>query len=413
MEGNKPKKIVILTTNPFPIGLAGTNRILSYCRGFIHNGFQPEVLCIRPTEPYHSVFNDQALGISEGIRFSYPGKTTIRVKSFWGRRKNDLFAGYAAIRSLYQILKKSEVSFIIFYGNSVLVELSSIIISRFFKKKIYKEESENPEIYFQSETNFLQSLKKWFVINKLYKFYSGVFVMTHPLRDFFLTKGIPDQKILVVPQTVDQERFENVICNSTMSLADDYIAYVGSLNQQKDSVLTLVESFIEVSTKYPEMHLVIAGVGTQQEKDELLLLIKQLNQSEKIHYIGRIASNDIPAFLKGAKLLASCRPKSIQSDYGFPTKTVEYLATGKPTVTTATGELAFYLKDKVNAFVANNDEPHTFALKILEALQDYDFALKVAQKGKELVIEKFNPIIQTKRIIDFVKSTDLCVELPE
>lgn len=403
MQFNVPPKIVILTTNPFPIGLAGTNRILSYCRGFIHNGFQPEVLCIRPTEPYANVYNYQASGIYEGIRYSYPGKTTVRVKSFWGRRKNDLFAEYAAIRLFYQILKKGEVSFIIFYGNCVSVELSSIIISKFFKIKIYKEESENPEIYFQIETNFLQFLKKWFVINKLYKFYSGVFVMTHPLRDFFLTKAITTRKILVVPQTVDQERFEKGICNSTISLPNDYIAYVGSLNQQKDGVLTLVESFTEVSAKYPEMHLVIAGVGTQQEKDGLLLLIIQLNQTEKIQYIGRIASNDIPEFLKGAKLLASCRPKSIQSDYGFPTKTVEYLATGKPTVTTATGELTFYLKDRVNAFVANNADQNTFASKMLEVLQDYDFAMKVAQKGKELVRVKFSPIIQTKKIIDFCK----------
>jgi len=85
-------------------------------------------------------------------------------------------------------------------------------------------------------------------------------------KDFFLTKGIPDRKILVVPQTVDQERFENETYNSTMSLPDDYVAYVGSLNQQKDGVLTLVESFTKVSAEYPEIHLILAGEGTRLEK---------------------------------------------------------------------------------------------------------------------------------------------------
>ena len=40
---------------------------------------------------------------------------------------------------------------------------------------------------------------------------------------------------------------------------------------------------------------------------------------------------------------------------------------------------------------------------MLEALQDYDFALKVGQNGKELVKDEFNLIIQLKKIIDFCK----------
>jgi len=400
---NKPKKIVILTTLPFPIGLAGTNRILSYCIGFLYHGYLPEVICIRPTEPFAKIFNCQTSGIYESIRYSYPGRTTIRVKSFWGRRKNDLFAKFASLRFLYKTIKKGEISFIIFYGNDVFVELFSILISKFFKIRIYKEESENPEVYFQGRTYFFNLLNKWFVVNKLYKFYSSVLVMTYTLRDFFLSRGIPDSKILVVPQTVDQERFEYENCNPTISLPNEYIAYVGSVSQQKDGVLTLVESFVKVSAKYPEMHLIIAGEGTQQEKNELSSLITKLQLNDRILYIGRISSEEIPPIFHRAKLLASCRPKSLQSDYGFPTKIVEYLASGKPTVTTATGELAFYLKDRVTAFVVSTAEHNLFASKMLEVLQNYDFAMNVAKNGRELIRYKFSPIIQTKKIIDFSK----------
>ena len=227
--------------------------------------------------------------------------------------------------------------------------------------------------------------------------------MTKPLRDFFLTKGLPDRKILVVPHTIEQEKFEIGIYNSKMSLPNDYIAYLGPLNQQKDGILTLVESFTEVAAKYPEMHLIIAGIGTQQEKNELSSFITQLHLAERVHYLGHISSNEIPAFFHGAKLLVSCRRKSFQNEYNFPTKVMEYLATGKPTVTTVPGELAFYLKDRVNAFVADMDDANTVASKMLEALQDYDFALKVAQNGKKLVKDNFNPIIQVKKIIDFCK----------
>jgi glycosyltransferase involved in cell wall biosynthesis len=401
VERNKTKTIIILTNNPFPVGLAGTSRILSYCKGFQYHGYQPEIICIRPTEPYKNPFNTSAKGNFNSIKYSYPGGTAIRVASFWGRRFNDFTALLLSLKKLMSLIRGKKVAFVIFYGNSVFTELVSILITRLFHVKILKEESENPNVYFAERKSVIALLQKWFFINKLYRLYTGVLVMTNPLRDFFLAKGVPDKKILVVPQTVDHERFENIKNHPDMTLPDDYIAYVGSLNQQKDGVLTLVESFSTVSARYPGIHLILAGDGSQQEKEELSSLINKLHLDEKVHYVGRISSNEIPYLFHGAKILASCRPISVQSDYGFPTKIAEYLASGKPVVTTATGELTYYLKDRENAFVAEKAEKDAFSSKIMEALLDNDFAMKVAQNGKELVAEVFNPLRQTQKIIDF------------
>jgi glycosyltransferase involved in cell wall biosynthesis len=403
MELYKSKKIIILTNLSFPVGLAGTNRILSYCRGFLYHGFRPEVWCVRPTETYKNIFNSSVKGNFNGVDFCYLGGTTIRVASFWGRRINDFLAFFHTLQRILFHLRRNEVAFVVFYGNYPFTELSCIFLTRLFKKKIFKEESENPNIYFSQRNSIVGLIIKRFTINTLYRYYSGLFIMTHPLREFFLKKSIPDRNILIVPQTVDIERFEKKTDEFDKPFPYEYIAYIGSLNQQKDGVLTLTESFSEVSARFPLMHLAIAGDGSQQEINLLSALIMQLNLNNKVHYIGRISSDKIPFFLHGAKLLASCRPRSMQSDFGFPTKVVEYLASGKPVVTTVTGELAFYLKDKVNAFIATTADASAFSLKIIEVLQDYDFAMKVAQNGKELVREKFNPIVQTKKIIDYVK----------
>jgi len=397
---SKPKKIIILTTNPFPNGLAGTNRILAYCKGFIYHGYLPEVICLRPTEAYDNVFNPLSKGIYNKIKFIYSGGTSIRVNSFWRRRKNDFIANFTAFKLLIKFVKSGNVKFIIFYGNSLAVELCFILIAKLHKIKILKEESENPEIYFRGRYNIF---KKWFVVNWLYRYYNCVLVMTNPLKNYFLSKGIPSKRILHIPQTIDLERFKKANCNSIIPFPNDYIAYVGSLNQQKDGVLTLIESFKVVLEKHPKINLIIAGEGTPQEKDELLARIRNFKLEDKVFYSGRMASNEIPAFLGNAKLLASCRPKSIQSDYGFPTKVLEYLASGKPTVTTTTGELVLFLKDRENAYVADSADAKTFGLKIIELLDDYDLAMKVAKKGIELVKQKFDLVVHTNIIIDFCK----------
>jgi glycosyltransferase involved in cell wall biosynthesis len=66
-----------------------------------------------------------------------------------------------------------------------------------------------------------------------------------------------------------------------------------------------------VVEKYPEMHLVIAGAGSEEEKNELMALINQLKLNENARYLGRISSNDIPALFNGAKLLVEFKIKAL------------------------------------------------------------------------------------------------------
>ncbi len=176
------------------------------------------------------------------------------------------------------------------------------------------------------------------------------------------------------------------------------------MNQTKDGVLTLVRAFSSLTKNYPSLHLIFAGNGNKLEKDNFYRLVCTLNLAEKVQFIGRIDTKDIPEFLQNSKLLASCRQNTFQNKYSFPTKVIEYLASGRPTVTTAPGELAFYLKDKVNAYISKSDDPNSFYLKMDEALQEYEFALKVGERGKHFVMEKFDLLAQVKTLLDFCNS---------
>ncbi len=208
MQSIKNRTILILTTYSFPNGLAPTKRIFSYCIGFSHFGYRAEVWSIKPTEPYDNVINIKTEGKINDINFLYPGGTTVRAKSFGIRRFNDLKAKFKCIRLLHKKLKRNELRFLIFYGNNILFELISIVLSKYLNVKIYKEESEHPEIYFFGKNRFLNIIRKWFFINKLYKYYDGILVMTNPLKEFFLSKGILAEKLHLVPQVIDGKSHE-------------------------------------------------------------------------------------------------------------------------------------------------------------------------------------------------------------
>ena len=44
------KIIYLITNEPFPIGLAATNRIISYGKGFVENNANVKVICLKSNE---------------------------------------------------------------------------------------------------------------------------------------------------------------------------------------------------------------------------------------------------------------------------------------------------------------------------------------------------------------------------
>jgi glycosyltransferase involved in cell wall biosynthesis len=396
--------ILILTSNPFPIGLAATNRILSYCKGFAANGCVPMVVCIRATETNKRIFNTEVKGSFQGIDFIYPGNRTVRSKSFLSRRLNDFIGIVKSLYFVISALNKKTMSAGIYYGNNLIFELLSVIIFRLYGIRYFKEESENPEVYFVNRKDLLSHLSKFIMINILYKLYSGVLVMTPQLMEYFIAKGHHKQKLLLVPHTIEMDRFSIQREQTTRFNWEgkDYMAFMGSLSESKDGVLTLLETFALIKIKYEELSLNIAGDGSDHEVKLLQKTIERLNLRNSANLLGRVPSDAIPQFLCGAKVLVSCRPESLQSEYGFPTKVLEFLASGVPTVTTATGELKNYLIDGVNCFIAAKAEPKVIAEKVFEVFDDYDKALCTAQLGVNLVKEKFNHVENTKKFLTFI-----------
>jgi len=74
----------------------------------------------------------------------------------------------------------------------------------------------------------------------------------------------------------------------------------------------------------------------------------------------------------------------------FPTKLGEYLASGRPVVTSAVGEVPRYFVDGETAFVAPPGLPEAFADRICRALEDAERAARVGAAGRALAEREFD-----------------------
>lgn len=399
MEGiKKPLNIKILTTEAFPTGLAATNRIMTYAKGFAEQNCNISVYCIKPTERPHKIFNNVTSGNINGIYYEYPGKTTILNPKFIVRRIDNCIGMVKTSLLLLNEKKSNKSDAIIFYSASTSRALTFYLITRIKKTLFLKEESEFPAIYMR-RMNYLQ---KVLFKNLHYSLFDGSLIMTNRLIEYFVRERNRKTPYLHVPMTVDFERFLNVEKHNSSA---PYIAYCGMLNNEKDGVNLLIDAFSIIARQFPDLQLYLIGdAATRTENDQYLNQIKIHNLSDRVVFTGRVSKDEIPKLLVNAKALVLPRPHSLQSEGGFPTKLGEYLATGNPVVVTKVGEIANYLIDNENAFIAEPGSIDSLAEKLKDVLSDYEKATKIGQKGREIVFKHFNYKVQTNNIINFIRS---------
>jgi glycosyltransferase involved in cell wall biosynthesis len=398
MVDSKQIKILFITNNPFPIGLALSNRILSLARGVNNLGYDVFVLCVRPTEIEGNIFNTNVTGEYEGIPFSY-SLTQIRNKRFIKRRINDFLSILFSFRIIFKERGKGNIS-LVFFGNYPIYEALLLIFCKLFRVNISKEESEHTSIYFSKNHLGIWAYKLYIKI--ILRSYGKHLIMTNNIIDYLILNGIPSTRIYKIPNAIDINLFDKR-CKYELipGLPTKYMAFSGSLNNSKDGILDFLDVYKYINNELAEIKLVVLGDGSLEDKEKLSIKINKLDLENHVIVVGRVNSETVPSIISNAMALVSFRPSSLQAHFGFPTKIIEYLCTGNPVITTLTGELRNYLLNNINCFVVKFDDTQNSAFTIIYLLSNKEKSKEIGHRGRELVLKEFNSELIA---IDFIKA---------
>lgn len=356
---------------------AVSNRNLGFIRYFSQHGIETEVLFFRPDNDYSTISD----------KFDY-----ISFRYLWKR-------GW--IR--HHVLCYISITFYLlwFYchlrkGDKVFLIEQAYIWTHLLHRKgvdIYAEYTENPEVTGIGGRYLTPSYPKFYeCCTKL----SGLFVISTTLKEWFTKHGVASEKIHIVNMTVDPARFQSVKKEPSVR----YIAYCGTVSNNKDGVDQLIRAFSITHHSFPDVKLYI--IGKAPERTEACAnrdLVKELGMEESVVFTGIISASEMPQILKNAEVLALARPANMQAQYGFPTKLGEYLLTGNPVVVTAVGDIPLFLHDGENALVAIPDDPEAFAEKLNWVLSHHDEAIIIGEKGCKTALQSFNSEIETEKIV--------------
>ena len=175
---------------------------------------------------------------------------------------------------------------------------------------------------------------------------------------------------------------------------DKYILYTGSL-AIRYGIIELLKAFELIENK--EIKLVICGDG--EAKNEILEYSKK---NMRIIYLGILCRERILLLQKWAFLLIN--PRNGNEDYtkySFPSKTMEYLASGTPTLMYRLPGIPQEYYDY--CFFIEGEDLKSFVKSINDILnKPYDVVCRKSILAKKFIIEKKNPRVQCLKIINLI-----------
>lgn len=175
---------------------------------------------------------------------------------------------------------------------------------------------------------------------------------------------------------------------------DNYIMYAGGVYEIY-GVKNLVDAFIQLDRK--DLNLHVFGSGTYVDE-----LREVSNKYPNVQYKGCLPAEQIVEIEKNALLLVNPRPVGEDfSKYSFPSKTIEYLLSGTPLLSTKLPGIPKEYFDYI--YVIEDDSVEGIHNGLKEVLKNSRATLNErGKKGHEFIIKRKNNVSMAEKVIDLM-----------
>jgi glycosyltransferase involved in cell wall biosynthesis len=162
-----------------------------------------------------------------------------------------------------------------------------------------------------------------------------IFVQSDAMQAMMIVKGISPDKLTAVPMGVDTEILQpgGIIARRLTGWDGiPLVAYLGTLDRVR-GLDQVVDALAIVRSRHPRARLLFIGdASSSAEVADLLAHAQCLGLADAVHVTGWLPTAEAWPLLAGADVAVSFVPRGELLDVGSPTKLLEYLALGMPSV---------------------------------------------------------------------------------
>lgn len=209
--------------------------------------------------------------------------------------------------------------------------------------------------------------------NILFSMADVVFTGGHNLYEF---KKDRHHNIHPMPSSIDQAHFESGLGSDDPAdqaqIPHPRVGFFGVLDERLD-----IELLDQMASQMPEVHFVMIGPVVKIDPE-------QLPKHENIHYLGQKSYEELPFYLAHWDVAFLPFAKNDSTRFISPTKIPEYLAAGKPVVSTSIRDVVIPYGEMGMVEIADSVNDFTSAIyRLLEQGDNIGWQMMVKDHLKE------------------------------
>lgn len=208
------------------------------------------------------------------------------------------------------------------------------------------------------------------------------------LRADAIARGIPGEKVTVIPNAVDRNTFSGPgvpdpalatwlgLCGKTV------LAFFGSFYSYEGLDL-LLRALSDLQQHHPDIAVLLVGGGPQE--NELRALARELALGDAVVFAGRVPQQEIQRYYDLADLFVFPRASMRLTELVTPLKPLEAMAQERIVVASNVGGHRELIRDRETGYLFAPDDPRRLAEGVLTALADRDSWPRIRARAIEYI----------------------------
>jgi glycosyltransferase involved in cell wall biosynthesis len=231
----------------------------------------------------------------------------------------------------------------------------------------------------------------------------AVVVLSEESKQRIASMGIPENRIIITPNTVTLDNFLSFPINKKIvqKYKDYFIfSYVGDLGANR-GIQYVISALADVLKVEPKARLLLVGESWGFDKNELKNQVLENNLEKFVYFTGWQEFSLFPTYLAASDVCLLPIPRNPQTESGVSNKFFQYMAMGKPMIVSDCKPQKKIAEEENCGLVYKYDDTNDLAACMIKLLKDKKLRDMLASNSKKAAKEKYNWTITGKSLIDF------------
>jgi glycosyltransferase involved in cell wall biosynthesis len=357
------------------------SRVFSLMNSLKKNGHNIFILIIRPEpkKPRISYLQENGFDIVEIHPFSIgiSGKRGIL------RHLNYLISIPTIMKEASKIISKHGIDYVYSYMPGTGSSLPAMKIKSKFKIPLILDLAD-----------MYSFIRPKYILNKSFKEADKIIVITNYLKQDLISKNIPKEKIVHIPNGVDLELFHPNYDQHEIQMikkkfnSKKIVLFAGSLQD----LTMIIESAKYVVEKIPDVKYIIIGDHRDPNRRVSVWknIVKEKGLENYFDFLGKLPKNEIPKYVAISDVCVDSFPDEPYFAAAHPLKILEYGACKKPILATNVSETSKLVKHNEFGLLAEPENFLQYGEFLVKILTNDKISEKLSNNFYKYVISNFN-----------------------